>query len=230
MIEQADRRTREWVESVLPSTTVSFAAPGHVPDGRGVSLYLMRLADAPALHNVNHRTVLQISLGYLVTAWSDEQEEAHRLLGELVFAALENPQYQVDLKPLPNETWAAFGIAPQPCFVLCVPLRLERPEPAVKYVRQPLIVQAAPVSTLSGLVLGPGDIPIAGARVELPSLQIHERTDAKGRFHLSMVPGGESATMLHIQAKGREMQVLIKGATGQHEPLVIHFDPLDKEE
>jgi hypothetical protein len=166
---------------------------------------------------------LQLSLRYLVTTWAKQSEEAHRLLGELAFAAMEHPEFEVKLNPIPAETWKALGIIPRPSFILQIPLRKEQPAPPTRYVREPLVVQATPVTSLTGIVLGPDDVPIARASVEIPTLQLSTRTDVHGRFTFANVPADPFPTNLRVRAKGREIQVTTEQSTPD-EPLVIRFN------
>src|SRR5262249_32982745 len=136
-----------------------------------------------------------------------QPEEAHRLLGQLVFAAMENPEFEIDLTPVSVTVWNAFGVAPQPAFMLSVPVQKERPEPKPGFVRQPLLVKTSPMTTLYGVVLGPGEIPIAGARVEMRALHLSTQTDRKGRFCLAAVPSEPARKELEVKAKGRKLSV-----------------------
>src|SRR5208283_5349055 len=121
-------------------------------------------------------------------ASADQPEEAHRLLGEIVFAAMDDPEFEVDLSPLPVNVWRAFGVPPQPSFILKVPVGKEKPKPKVGIVRQPLVVKWASLTSLHGIVLGPGDVALSGARVEFPGLDLVTHTDSNGRFRFSTVP------------------------------------------
>jgi hypothetical protein len=139
----------------------------------------------------------------------------------LVFAALKHPELEVELDPLPVHTWSAFGIPPQPSFILRVPLPREWPREEVPLVSQDAIPEAVPMTVLYGLVLGPRKIPLARARVELPNLYRSTYTDAKGRFSLLGVPAAPKSKTLLIRARGQE-QVTTVAATGTLEqPIVI---------
>ena len=107
-----------------------------------MGLYLLALAGAPP-PRTRARTPLQFNLRYLVTTWSPQRQEEHRLLGKLLFAALEREDLEVDLTPLPGELWTALGIRPRPAFVLEVQARRDRPEPRAPRVRGPVITHAA---------------------------------------------------------------------------------------
>lgn len=226
MIDEIDQRLKEWMESVMEGITVSLAPPADAQSGSGVSIYLLQLAEKPPARTVD-RAPLQLALRYLVTTWADEPEEAHRLLGELVFAAMETDEFEVELAAIAPETWVAFGIAPRPAFVLRVPLRKERPEAEVKRVQTPLVVRVEPVTSLYGRVLGPEETPVMGASVEVPALQISTRTDAQGRFSFRSVPGGNGGSTLRVRARGQERSVTVEEPTSEASPVVIRFDAFD---
>jgi hypothetical protein len=139
VIDGMDREIREWASAALGGARVTHAPPG-TDAGAAVSLYLLEMRPAPAARGAE-RPPQQIALRYLVTAVAAEPEEAHRVLGELVFAAMDRPGVDVILEPPPPEVWAAFGVPPQPSFLLEVPLRRARPEREVQRVTGPLVVR-----------------------------------------------------------------------------------------
>lgn len=226
MIEQADRELKAWVQGVIPEAEVVLGPPRQLEGKRGVSLYLLALAD-PLPAWANRQASRQIALRYLVTAWATEEEQAHALLGSLVFAALEKREYELKLEEITASVWAALGIAPRPAFMLWVPCTLAQQASVVKLVRGPLVVQGAPVRSLHGIVLGPGDIPVANAGVELPALQLRGHTDAKGRFFFASVPGESQSVQLVVKARGYQQSVLVKQSTSEQEPLAIRFTSFD---
>ncbi|HTU01020.1 MAG TPA: Pvc16 family protein [Candidatus Sulfotelmatobacter sp.] len=220
MIDQVDRRLRDWVKGVVEGVDVRLEAPRAAETGRGIGLYLMEMASLPP-PSTHQLPPWQVGLRYLVTTWSPESEEAHRILGELVFAALQNPEFQVELEPVPADVWQAFGIAPRPSFVLRVPLQQARARPKVKLVRAAPVVQTAAMVALQGVVRGPGDIPIAGADVEIPALHLSTRTDSRGRFFFAAVPGGGRPQALRVKAKGQEAN-MTTAETGK--PVLVRLE------
>jgi hypothetical protein len=162
-------------------------------------------------------------LSYLVTTWAKAPQEAHRLLGQLAFAAMEVSDFEVKLDPLPLTTWVSFAAKPRPSFILRVPLRLERPDPAVKLVRKEIKVQATPLVSLSGIVLTPDDVPVAGAYVTLPAFNRSVRTDNHGRFRFPAVPAEPRDKQLSVRAKGHEQTVTVSGSDTDQSPFVIRF-------
>jgi hypothetical protein len=205
---------------------VSLAPPRDSATGRGVSLYPMELRDAPLPRGAKSPP-LQISLRYLVTAWSSDPAEVHRLVGTLAFAALEHPEMEVDLAPLEPAAWSAFGVIPRPSFFLQVPLQQARPETMARPVLQPLVLRKAEVRSLEGLVLGPEAIPLPDVQVELPGLQRSARTDSKGRFSFAAVPAEPPPRRFRVLARGVQLSVTVEEAPAEGKPLVIHVPTLE---
>jgi hypothetical protein len=171
---------------------------------------------------------LQLSLRYLVTTWSAKPENAHQLLVRLMFAAMQTRDFEVEPEPLPMAVWMAFGVPPRPSFLLRMPLRYDRPEVKAKVVRQPLKIRGAPIVSFYGLLLGPGETPLPGCRIEIPTLHLWANTDYKGRFCFPAVPG-EGSKQLLVKAKGRELAVTSDGNfPDSRTPMVIHFTPLEE--
>ena len=222
MIDQIDRQLERWIESILDHIEVSLAPPGESGTGRGVNLYLMELVNNPPARGLR-RPPIQMMLRYLVTTRADNPEDAHKILGDLVVAALENAEFEVELESLPVAVWTALGVAPRPCFVLRVPFRHERPEKLAPRVKHPLVVKHARFRSLHGQVLGPESIPIMNARVELPALQLSTHTDSSGRFHFSAVPAEPRVKLLRVLAKGQEFSINTEQAERDHEPFVINL-------
>ena len=224
MIAPIDRRLEDWIASILDKVDVSLALPGEKETGRGVGLYLMELLHEPPARGMR-RPPLQIMLRYLVTTWADKPEEAHQMLGDLLIAASENTEFEVEQEPLPVAIWSAFGVAPRPSFVLRVSFKHERPEKLAPPVRQQLVLKQSALRSLHGQVLGPQDIPIASARVEVPALQLSTSTDYEGRFHFTAVPVEPRIKLLRVRAKGREFSINTEEQAGRDdEPLVLHLE------
>jgi hypothetical protein len=229
VIEHADVLVSEWAAAVTGSGVPVVLAPPS--DDRtpatGVSVFLMELVSRPALRG-ERRTPLQLGLRYLVTTWAEDPLSAHRLLGSLVLAAMEVESFEVDLTPPSPLTWAALGAAPRPGFVLQVLLRMPRPHPVAAPVRGPLVVQGVALTRLTGVLLGPGDIPIAAARIELPAAGAATETDSLGRFWFPGVPAEPERKLVRVRARGRQLDVEIAQRDGS-QPVVIRFEHLLEE-
>lgn len=224
MIDDVDRKLREWVSEVTAGVEAVLTEPSFPAAGTSViSLYLCEILESPPPRTTS-RPPLQVNLRYLITSWSPDPEEAHRRLGQLLFAAMDNREFQVDLTPVSPAVWAGFGIPPRPSFGLLVPFRQTRHQPLAKPVLQPLVVQQSPVRPLRGRVLGPGEIPLMGARVELPGIGKYTRTDARGFFSFAQVPTDPAPAQIEVKARGRQMRVDLSPAWSDEErPLLIRF-------
>lgn|SRR5262249_40299049 len=223
MLGQTDDRLREWIGTVLPGVSVTHDIPPEPADKPLIAVYLMDVLSNPSARGTK-RPPLQISLRYLITGWSREASEAQRLLVDLLFAAMDQADFEVERNPVPLELWLAFGLTPRPAFFLRVPLRQQRPESATKLVLQPMVIAEAAVGSLQGTIVGPGEVPIADALVEAPSLNLTTRTDYKGRFRFAAVPVQPRAPGLRITAKGRQLflgsEAIALDRTGN---LLVHF-------
>jgi hypothetical protein len=226
MIDEVDKRLKDWVNGILEQVEVRLSAP-RSEDGRGIGLYLMELAVMPPA-STSKLPPLQVALRYLVTSWSEDPEDAHRLLGELVFAAMENPEFEVELEPVSVAVWRAFGIPPRPSFVLRLPLQRVRHVPKAKPVTAFPVVKTLTIASLHGVVRGPNDTPLADAEVQVPALRLTTHTDHKGRFHFSSVPGEGQAKTLRVKAKGQELSVTTaENYPTANKPLLIRFDKME---
>jgi hypothetical protein len=210
MIEKIGQEIIDWIGSIITGAEVALGLPSNNAQSAQIGLYLMDLSQSNCAR-VGKLPPFQINLRYLVTVRSPREEEAHRLLGELIFAALqkpekESPEFEVIVEPLPVEAWAILGTAPQPSFFLRAPLRRERPEKLAPRVKEPVVLQPSPMRALSGVVYEAGGMPIMGARVELLTLGITTRTDESGRFRFAAVPSNGQLKLL-AQAKGQTKEI-----------------------
>ena len=226
MSEEVDKRLSNWIAGQMPDLRVCLGPPQAKSAGRGIGLYLLELMQSP-MPSALRRTPLQLMLRYLVTTWSDNPEDAHDMLVQLAFAAMESTTFQLEMESVPLSIWSAFGIPPQPSFVLRIPVQRERPEPDTALVREPLRVQTSPMVSFHGVLLGPGDLPLANCVVEVPSLNLSTTTDHKGRFSFVGLPA-QGAKKLLVKAKGHVLPVNSDvNYPDSTAPLVIHFSPLE---
>jgi hypothetical protein len=227
MIEEIDQLLSKWITSVCSEDIeVSLRPPGDAGGKRMVGLYLKDILPSVPHHGAR-RPPLQVLLRYLITSWDESPQKAHQLLGELLFAAMEHPGYEVELAPIPAETWNAFGIIPMPAFMLRLPLRLERPEKLEQLIRSPIEITKSSLASMGGTVIGPGEIPLTNARVELTTHHLVVRTDDKGRFLFSAVPTHPAIKKLCIHARGRKLFKEVDLTKVNEESWIIHFDVLE---
>jgi hypothetical protein len=227
MIEEIDQRLSEWIGGVLAEDIeVSLLPPEDMGDKKIVGLYLKDILPSAPTRGTR-RPPLQVSLRYLVTAWAKSPKEAHRIIGRLLFAAMEHPDYEVELEPIPADFWRAFGTIPMPAFMLRLPLRVERPEKSVRLIRSPIEVQQSPLASMEGTIVGPNETPLSNARVELSTHNLVARTNGKGHFIFPTVPTEPALKKVRVLARGRELLKEVDYTKIKQEPLIIHFDVLE---
>jgi hypothetical protein len=224
MIDKADQRMVAWVQSITGKTKVSLELPRLAADGPGVNIYLLEVLATPVLRQVREPEPLRLTLRYLISTSADSSEEAHRLLANLMFAALGSPDMEVEAEPVPHSVWQSFGQPVRPSFVVRVPLLQPRVVKAAPKVRKPLIVKISPVQPLLGQLLGPGDAAIMDALVEVPALNLSTRTDTEGRFHFAAVPTQPPIQLLRVHAKGRQIDLVPPRRPSLDQPFVVHLN------
>ncbi len=222
MFDETDARLEAWTKSALEGIEVSLSPPSDSADKKCVSLYLMEVVPVPPARGVRQPPV-QAILRYLITAQAEDQKGAHRLLGELMVAAADEPDFEMEKEPLPVELWQSFNLSPRPAFVLRVPFKHERKERPVKIVRYPLHLEKLSLAPLQGKVIGTGNIPLVGAKVELPTFKLYTTTNADGVFIFPAVPVDPKIKNLFIRAKGREFSISTKQAESKGGKLVIQL-------
>ena len=210
------QRLSDWTGTVLLDVEIIAAAPAReLPAGRWIGLYPMAL-EATAGTRGAKGPPLQFGVRCLVTAAQDDD------LFALAFHALDTPELGVDLEPLAAEGWLAFGAVPRPSFVLSLPMRKTRLRPVALPVRVPLVITPTPLVVLMGAVLGPGDIGVAGAKVELGGLGLSAMTDPHGRFRFGGVPG-DRALLVRVSARGSQQAFEPGTAAGLRGPLQLRM-------
>jgi hypothetical protein len=223
MIDETDDLLVQWAGTVLPRADVSLERPQDERAGSGVSIHLLDLVANPLPRANRKPTLLRMSLRYLVTTWADDPRAAHKLLGELAFAAMEEADFDVELEPLPAAFWEALGVSPRAHLLLRVPVRRQSDEPAPKLVEKPLVVHATDLTTLEGVIVGPKDVPVPDAFVELPALQRFTRSDGNGRFSFTGIPAEPPVKNLLVHTKGRDFAI-DRDSSSDGRPLVIELE------
>jgi hypothetical protein len=221
MIDDLDRRLTGWIQSVLPKIPVSLLPAAATPSGKGIALLAVDLATDPVARGAK-RPPLRLQVRYLVTSWAPEPEEAHRMIGELAFSAMDRGDLELEPGPVPLELWRTLGLPPRAAFLLKATVQKEREEKPVPRVKVPLVLKKSLLRPLQGRVLGPKDIPLTKARVELLELGLAAETDPDGRFTFHAVPQGNGPRQVRVTAKGMTVDVKVGD-----EPLIIRMNSLE---
>jgi hypothetical protein len=218
------RLVDEWVRPAIgPEVEVRFGSVGDpgLSDGKAVVLTLLDIAPSPASRRGSTPPPLQLRARYLVTVRGFDPTELGQCLAELAFLA--GPLTRVELEPLPPSPtlWESLGTTARPALIASVLLERERRGRKVSRVREPLITRWSPAHPLTGVVMGPGDIPIAGALVEVEGFPLTTYSNHRGEFAFRSVPGVEPPPTLVVSAKGTHLRVRVGGGGGPEDPVLI---------
>jgi hypothetical protein len=226
-IDQVSVGLVDWAQRTVRDLTISLEPPGAPLPEQGVSLYLLEILRVPSLRGPR-RPPLQLDLRYLVTTWHPDPQEAQHALSQLVFAALESEDFEVEESPVPLDLWPSFGVAPRPCFVLRYPLRVERHELAAPLVREARFDPILSRTTLYGQLFVPGAGPsgeainLAGARIEAAGGRRSATSDGAGRFCLENVRADRSgAIRLTVHARGQTFEEMVSETGSPAAPVAI---------
>jgi hypothetical protein len=222
-VAAATARLVAWLESVA-GVPVRTGPPGS--EGETVlSAYALALLPAQELRTSGGSQPLRFQVRFLVSA-QGPVDGATRTLDRVLVASVDAADLPIQLKPLAAELWTALGAPPRPAFLVDLPAKVERRGPMVPRVRMPLQVRDVALRGVDGQVIGAGDVPLSGVRVELASTGAATYTNARGGFTFSAVPADEPVRLL-LTAKGRALWAEFAAADAHDPgagPLVIHCD------
>jgi hypothetical protein len=221
VISEADKQILEWSERAVGESIAVLVAPASEKQGRGVGIYLLDVEPEPREHAA-FRPRLQVWLKYLITCWADSMADSHLLLGLLLEAGMQNPDYELVAEPPSPALWQALGVAPQPSLTLRTRAWKELESKPVRMVRK-VVLETVPWRPLQGVVFGPEQIPLCDADVELPALHLSTRTDRNGQFEFVNVPVSGGLRSLTVRARDQEMTVSVQDAAAAS-PIAIQFE------
>lgn len=213
-----------WVREVSDVDILFDRPPAAHADGRGVSLYLLDVTGRVPL-SPTRPDRRQLELGYLVTTWAADDGTAEQLLIDLCFAAMDQPDLDVQLDPPDVRLWQALGLPPRPSFRVSVPIRRPRTLPEARPVLKPLVVESARLAALHGVVVTPDGTSVPEARVEIQQLGRFATTDRAGVFELDGIPVADGID-LRVTARGRAVTRSI-GRDEDRSFVVITVDPME---
>lgn len=228
MIDKLDRQLKAWIsETIKQDTDISFAPPSLSSDKTIVSAYLYKLDNS--LANSTARNIpFQITLCYLITVQSNNPIESHKLLGELLLAANERSDINIDLSGFNADFWQSLNMPPQPHFVMKIPLTLtEQSNETPAIIKEPTIVDLGFIKNIKGLLLGPDKQPISGAKITSTSTNATVLTNNNGIF--SITTGAKELKTFNclIHTKGQQFSLSVPIKAEQNSPITIHLDTLE---
>ena len=217
-----ERLASEWIRSAVESAAVSFGAPTVATTEGGALVHCTLLGVTPltAARASRETEPLRLMARYLVTASAATRAEADRVIVSLAFAAMKTGRPELEREGPAPELWTALGIAARPALLVREPVEQPREARVVPLVRE-VVTGWSRARTVAGRVLGPGDLPIAGARLDVAGHDLTTHSDHRGDFSLAGVPTGPPEPALTVTARGIRMTVRLDPATS--EPLLIRL-------
>ena len=202
-VEQITKELLATIKQAVQGLTVSATSVGQPPVGEGIAVALIGAAPrATPLSPDRKRSVL--ALDYLVAIRLDDPLAEHRALGALAFAALETEGYVLTNDIPVAAACQAIGWPPCAGLVVRAEALRERVLPQAPLVRFPAVTSLELLVAAEGQVLGPSDIPIAGALVTMAGHERATTTGPDGRFRFA-VPAG-TKPKIAVSARARRVE------------------------
>ena len=213
-VDGISRALLDWVGETLPGVTVSAAPVDGNDVADGVTVRLMRLAPLSQPRHADH--VRQaMTLDYRIAVRAPEAFTEQQRLADLAFAAMDSAEIELVADPIVE-------LPASVCASLVVRVQAERSRdlPRAPLVREPPVLRLGPLDWIEGTVLGPGDQPIARARITLGNGEIVATTGADGRFRFRALADST------IAATVRARSTRVDAAVEPGKPAIIHL-PLE---
>ena len=218
----------DWIRTVAGEVRIDRGAPPvaavAAADGAATIHVLLLGIDGPLDPNDARRGHRRFALQHLLLASEAEPMRAADLVATLLIAGLDHPDFDARAADCADPLWATLGIAPRPGVRLAVPWLVAHGTTPAAPVREPIALAFARLDSLEGLVVGPDDLRIAGARVRLSGTGRVATTDGLGRFRFDGVAPAGSTLRIEVVARGKSTRVAAKLPDGAR-PLRIEIDP-----
>jgi hypothetical protein len=215
-IETATAELVTWLERVSGGPVR--VGPPVDGDEAGLSLWPFELHAEQQARSTGARHPYRFAVRYLVCG---SGAAALGLLDRVLAEAVRAGEPALSLGGVDQAVWSAVRATPRPVLVFEVPAQVTYPVPETTLVSQPLVLKQARMRPLIGEVLGPGDLPVAGLRVELAGTALGTYTDRYGRFTFATVPASDQ---VQIRLLGRGRTFTADVALTDDGPVVIHCD------
>lgn len=211
------QRLAAWIGAVAGATPVAVAPREAAPEPGRIEVRLAGIAPRAEPRALDRR-VDRLAADYLVTWRLDDPVAEARLHSELAFAlAAEEEGFELagspDLAAANTRTGAGSAAA---LLIRCDLLRARTLARAPR-VREPAVTQLIPLASLDGVVLGPDNVPIAGATVCIANDSRMTTTDSRGRFRFA----APDDTPLRLDVRGRDAGATATVTPGT--PATIHL-------
>lgn len=180
-----------WVSSCLKDIKPTLVSASKQDIGDGAEIRLVRANPSPE-PRARDRVNLTVSLDYLITLKSPEPLVEHRLLVELAMAAMESADFQIIDQAMALELCRSMGLPSCACLLVRAELRRSRALEQAPLVRSPAVTRLMDLNSVEGTVVGPGDVPVAGAVVSLNLSDRRVVTGPTGKFRFP-IPSGVAA-------------------------------------
>jgi hypothetical protein len=221
MIDTVSSHMRDWIVSVTNGVRTDLLPPRPSNDETLVSLHLCDLLRAETQPTPKAQ-YLKMTAKYLVTVHSDDPIEAHRLLGTILLATSQVPDYEAEIDAVPPAVWQAYGVPPQAGFYIKAPVIAPKTIDPSPRVTQPPEAVVVAMAVLRGRIIGPDGLGIARAKVSIKKLRRSTFADHKGDFVVEGIAAGERPYLLEIAARGiKQSEEIIVSNT----PITIEFNP-----
>jgi hypothetical protein len=212
-----------WIRPSAGDVAVAFGpleAEPLMEGAAGIRLTFLGITPATPARTVSRQPQsLLMFARYLVTVSASTRAEADRLLVALGFAALDRGSPELERDGASPDLWLALRVAARPALVVREVLERPRIVKRAPLVRLPPVTEYSPSRRVVGQVIGPGEVPIAGARIEVLSAGLITYSDHRGEFALTGVPTGPPDPTLVVTAKG--VRLTVRASASSSDPLVI---------
>jgi hypothetical protein len=147
------------------------------------------------------RGALRLRARFLVTAHGPLPASIALLDRVLVREAAAHPAY-LAAEQVPTSLWRDLGLRPALGLLFELPVQVARPAVATPLVRGLPRVEVVGLRAVTGRVVGPRSVPLAGMRVAAADGTTATSTDSRGRFVLPGV-AADRPVRLHVTGRGR---------------------------
>jgi hypothetical protein len=203
------RLLEQWIRPTLGDAQVGFDDAGPAADATGAGLRVgLRLLDVlPSPTPRGHETPpLRLQARYAVTVSGGKTGESRAALADLAFAALGSELLELERATPPVDYWRALALPPRPALVVRLLLVRVGARTRAPLVRVPLSPRWSGLRPLDGMVvIGPDNVGVAGALIELDGQGLATYSDHRGAFHFAAVPDEPAIRTIIVQAKGRRL-------------------------